>query len=176
MSLLCLRLLVLTLTEQCAGFLKSKNMKLHVWSCVLDCHGTQRKAVRAVPNVDHENEEIPSIPSETGGFDLRDLMASPAPASPLPNREQMKRAAETGAAHATHKKPKPQLTNCTLTACHPRQPQGKHVVDFLDTCLTPEERYGARLQDIRKFEEVFKVFTLRDLCTLPSHIRVFNHV
>ena len=34
----------------------------------------------------------------------------------------------------------------------------------------------ARLQEIKKLEEVFKAFTPRDLRTLPSHIRVFNHV
>ena len=33
------------------------------------------------------------------------------------------------------------------------------VVDFLDTCLSPEERHMARLQEIEKLEEVFKAFT-----------------
>ena len=50
------------------------------------------------------------------------------------------------------------------------------VVDFLDTCMTPEERHMARLQEIKKLEEVFKAFTPRDGRALPSHIRVFNHV
>ena len=65
--------------------------------------------VVAAPNVDHEDDPVPSIPSETVGFELRDLIPSPAPASPFPNREQMKRAAETGAANETHKKPKPAI-------------------------------------------------------------------
>ena len=59
-----------------------------------------------VPNVDHENEKMPSIPSETSGFEVHELMPSPVPASPPPHRGQMKRAAETGAAEETSKKPK----------------------------------------------------------------------
>ena len=50
------------------------------------------------------------------------------------------------------------------------------VLEFLDTCLTPEERHMARLQEIRKMEEVFKAFTPRDGRTLPPNIRIFNHV
>ena len=50
------------------------------------------------------------------------------------------------------------------------------VVEFLDTCLTPEERHMARLLEIKKLEEVFRAFTPRDARALPPNIRVFNHV
>ena len=79
----------------------------------------------AVPNVDHEREEIPSIPSETVGFELRDLMPSPAPASPLPNREQMKCAAETGAADETRKKPKPAIDKLHTDSMPPATAPGQ---------------------------------------------------
>ena len=49
-------------------------------------------------------------------------------------------------------------------------------INFLDACLSPEERHMARLQEIEKLEEVFKAFTPRDGRALPPNIRVFNHV
>ena len=33
------------------------------------------------------------------------------------------------------------------------------VVEILDTCLSPEERHMARLQEFKKLEGVFKEFT-----------------
>ena len=51
-----------------------------------------------------------------------------------------------------------------------------NVFEFLETCLSLEESHMAKMQEIRKMEEVFKAFTPTDGFALPPNIRVFKDV
>ena len=49
------------------------------------------------------------------------------------------------------------------------------VVDFLDSQVDVNERHLARLDEIRKLDEEWRSFTVRDRKTLPRDLKIFRH-